>query len=185
MRGAVAELRSPHPLGLTLPALYQDDDLAQRWCAALDGVLAPIVSVLDCLPAYLDPATAPPDILDWLAGWVGLDAASALPVERRRALVARAAELHAWRGTPYAVREMVELATGREAQLEESGGTMWSQHTGTPLPGSARPGLIVRVSRAWDTGDGGNDSGDVDAELLTRLLALVAPAHLPWRVEVR
>lgn len=179
MRGAVTDLLTPHPIGQTLPALFLEDGFAQRFCSALDDVLAPLISVLDCFPAYLDPRTTPPDVLDWLASWMGLDAARELPEERRRRLVARAAELHAWRGTPYAVREMVELATGHTAELEESGGTMWSVRPGTPLPGSARPGMLVRVRT------GGSDgNGAVDHDLLTRLLTLVAPAHLPWRLEI-
>jgi phage tail-like protein len=170
---------SPHPLGASLPALYADDSFAQRWCAALDEVLAPAVGVLDSFAAYLDPWTTPPDVLDWLASWVGLDAAAALPLERRRELVAEAGELHAWRGTPAAVRELVRVATGRDADLEESGGTMWSQSPGTALPGSSVPGLVVRVHRATSDGE-----PTVDPALLTVLLTLVAPAHLPWRVEV-
>ena len=112
---------SPHPLGATLPALYLDDVFAQNLCASLDEVLAPAISVLDCFPAYLDPRTAPPDMVDWLASWTGLLAARKLPVARRRRLVARAAALHAWRGTPDAVRELVELACNRPVELEESG----------------------------------------------------------------
>ena len=71
---------SPHPLGATLPALYLDDVFAQNLCASLDEVLAPAISVLDCFPAYLDPRTAPPDMVDWLASWTGLLAARKLPV---------------------------------------------------------------------------------------------------------
>jgi phage tail-like protein len=175
-RGAIEGLRSPHPIAATLPAMYQDDDLAQRFCDALDGVLAPVISTLDCLPSYLDPRLAPPDVLDWLAGWVGLPDAVAWPLDRRRALVARAAELHAWRGTAYAIRELVELATGIVPELEDSGGTNWSRDAMSRLPGRRRPELVVRVYAP---------EGEVpDVTLLTRLVALVAPAHLPWQVEV-
>jgi phage tail-like protein len=180
VRAGVEHAVSPHPLGATLPALYADDSFAQRWCAALDEVVAPVIGVLDAFGAYLDPWTTPADVLDWLASWVGLDAAAALPEERRRALVAQAADLHAWRGTPAAVRGLVQLATGRDADLEESGGTMWSADPGTALPGSGRPGLVVRVRRA----DPGSGADDVDPGLLRTLLTLVAPAHVPWSVEV-
>ncbi len=187
---------SPHPLGATLPALYLDDVFAQNLCASLDEVLAPAISVLDCFPAYLDPRTAPPDMLDWLASWTGLLAARKLPVARRRRLVARAAALHAWRGTPDAVRELVELACNRPVELEESGGSGWSPNPGTPLPGSDRPGLVVRVRTTGvldrpdeATAPTGPDEAEpadapVDADLLARLLDLVVPAHLPVRVEL-
>src|SRR5215472_8724579 len=72
MRGTVPGLASPHPLGGTLPGLYADDSFAQRLCLGLDELLAPVLATLDCLPAYLDPGTAPSDLLDWLADWVGI-----------------------------------------------------------------------------------------------------------------
>ena len=187
---------SPHPLGATLPALYLDDLFAQNLCASLDEVLAPVIGVLDCFPAYLDPRTAPPGMLDWLASWTGLLAARKLPVARRRRLVARAAALHAWRGTPDAVRELVELACNRPVELIESGGAGWSPNPGAPLPGSDRPELVVRVhtggilerpdDQLADLPDDETDGrgGAVDADLLDRLLELVVPAHLPVRVEL-
>lgn len=170
---------SPHPLGALLPPLYLDDMFAQRLCASLDEVLAPVIAVLDCFPAYLDPGTAPPDMLDWLASWTGLVASRNLPVARRRKLVGRAAELHAWRGTPRAVREVVELVTGQPAELEESGGTRWSASAGTPLPGRPQPSLVVRIAAQFSP-----SAEAPDEDLLTRLLELVVPAHVVWRLEL-
>lgn len=170
-------LLSPHPLGATLPGIYQEDVLVQRLCAALDAVLAPDIVMLDCFPAYLDPATAPPDLLDMLAAWVGLPAARHLPVNHRRALIQRAARLHTWRGTPGAIAALVQAASGFAVELEESGGAGWSQDAGTPLPGWETPGLVVRLR----TGGAAIDART--RELLTQLLELVVPAHLPWRLE--
>ena len=154
-------------------------------------MLAPVIGVLDCFPAYLDPRTAPPDMVDWLASWTGLLAARKLPLARRRRLVARAAALHAWRGTPDAVRELVELACNRPVELEESGGAGWSPNPGTPLPGSDQPGLVVRVRTtgvldrpADDPAEPDDADTPVDEDLLTRLLELVVPAHLPVRVDL-
>lgn len=169
---------TPHPLGATLPGLYQEDSLVQRLCAALDAVLAPDITLLDCFPAYLDPSTAPPDLLDWLAGWVGLMAIREFPTPRRRDLVRRAHRFHALRGTPAAVVELVEAAVGLPVELDESGGVGWSVDPGAPLPGRDRPGLIVRVR----TGSARPDEAAV--EQLTQLLELVVPAHMPWRLEL-
>ena len=170
--------QTPHPLGATLPGLYQEDSLVQRLCAALDAVLAPDITLLDCFPAYLDPGTAPPDLLDWLAGWVGLSAIRDLPTPRRRDLVRRAARLHAWRGTPAAVKELVEAATGLPVELEESGGSGWSARAGAPLPGRDEPGLIVRISIGAARPD------EAAVQQLIQLLTLVVPAHLPWRLDL-
>ena len=166
---------------------------AQNLCASLDEVLAPAISVLDCFPAYLDPRTAPPDMVDWLASWTGLLAARKLPVARRRRLVARAAALHAWRGTPDAVRELVRARLQPARRAGGVGGSGWSPNPGTPLPGSDRPGLVVRVRTTGTldrpdepTGPDEAEPADapVDADLLARLLELVVPAHLPVRVEL-
>src|SRR5690242_8134058 len=98
-RAAVPGLPSRHPIGEQLPALYADDDFAQRFTAGLDTVLAPVFATLDNLSAYFDPRLAPADFLTWLASWVGADDDSRVPLELRREVVGRALELHRLRGT--------------------------------------------------------------------------------------
>src|SRR4051794_31821685 len=61
MRGSIDGLASSAPLGMMLPAVFADDDLAQRFVAGLDEVLAPILNVLDCLDTYFTPSLAPAD----------------------------------------------------------------------------------------------------------------------------
>ena len=176
---------SPHPLGATLPALYLDDVFAQNLCASLDEVLAPVISVLDCFPAYLDPRTAPPDMLDWLASWTGLLAARKLPVARRRRLVARAAALHAWRGTPG------RRARARRARLQPArraggvGGKRLVAQPGHPaarlgpprVGGAGADDRRARPARRGGRPDEARRPADVpvDADLLARLLDLVVP----------
>lgn len=176
MRGIVPGLASPHPLGGTLPALYADDSFAQRLCQGLDEVLAPVLATLDCLPAYLDPATAPADLVEWLAGWVGVAVAPEMPDERRRQLVTAAARLYVWRGTLTALRTIVELSTGQSPEILESGGTAWSPDPNAPLPGSPDPGLVVRLQTAGHP---------VEESQLKALIAALVPAHVPWRLDLR
>lgn len=71
MRGSLDGLGSSAPIGAMLPAIFADDDLAQRFVAGLDEVLAPFLVVLDNLDAYFDPALAPLDFTRWLAGTHG------------------------------------------------------------------------------------------------------------------
>lgn len=172
-----APMISPHPLGATLPMVYADDEMMQRLCAALDAVIAPDITLLDCFPAYLDPATAPPDLLDQLASWVGLAAARDLPLDRRRAVVARAAQLHASRGTATAIRELLQAATGFPVELDESGGSYWSRQTGAVLPGRDTPGLVIRIHTQ------GGRLAPRALQLLGRLIEQSVPAHLPWVLE--
>lgn len=176
MRGTVPGLASPHPLGDTLPAIYADDSFAQRLCQGLDEVLAPVVATLDCLPAYLDPAIAPADLVEWLADWVGVAVALKMPDKRRRQLIASAARLYVWRGTLTAIRTIVELSTGQVPEILESGGTAWSPDPDTRMPGWPDPGLIVRLQAA-------NQS--IEESQLRSLIAAFVPAHMPWRLELR
>jgi phage tail-like protein len=126
VRGNVAGLPSPRALVDTLPGLYQDDPMVGAWLSALDEVLAPVFLTLDGFPAYLDPWLTPADFVPWLAGWVGLVLDPAWPMGRRRAGIARAAELYRLRGTAAGVAAAVELATGVSPEVTESGGSAWS-----------------------------------------------------------
>jgi phage tail-like protein len=176
MRGTVLGLRSPHPIGGLLPSAYAEDSLAQRFTGALDEVLAPVLSTLDCLDAYFDPALAPADFVDMLAAWVALPLDESWTLDRRRALVAAAVDLHRRRGTPSGLAELVALATGGRVEILESGGCVASEQPGSRLPGTSRPGLHVRV---WVP-----DPRAVDAGRLANLVAASKPAHLPHSVEV-
>ena len=125
-RGLVAGLPTSQPLIGTLPGLYHDDELARGLTAAFDDVLAPVLSTLDNIEAYLDPALTPEDFLDWLGGWVGLLLDETWPIERRRAFVAVAAQLYRNRGTVAGLAMHVRLFSAGEVEVSDSGGSAWS-----------------------------------------------------------
>ena len=175
-RAFVPELTSPHPLGAFLPALYQQDDFAQRWTAGLDLVLAPVFNSLDNFEAYLDPQLAPPDFLDWLGTWMGLISDETWPTERRRAFVSQASELYRIRGTPRGLASHVQIFSGGQVQILEHGGTSWSTRSGAALPGSPGFDLVVRIRV--------EDPASIDVTRLNALIAAAKPAHLVHRVEV-
>ncbi|MFI0977416.1 phage tail protein [Streptomyces sp. NPDC021093] len=176
MRGSVDGLGSSAPIGAMLPAVFADDDLAQRFVAGLDEVMAPVLNVLDCLPAYFDPALAPVDFTRWLAEWVGAETDGSEPEPRLRAAVAAAAYLHRVRGTRHGLAEAVRLAFGVEPEITESGGAAWSARPLGPFPGERRPYLHVTVRLA--------DPGPADEHRLRALVAAARPAHMPYSVKV-
>ena len=176
MRGLVPGLASPYPLGEILPSLYREDYFAQHLCGGLDEVLAPVIATLDSLPAYLDPATAPEDMLGWLAGWMGIVLDGHQSAERQREFVQVGVELLQWRGTARGVRAAVRALFDIEPELNESGGTAQSTQTGTALPGSDRPDLLVRLRVP--------NPEEFDVRRLDALVEMAKPAHLPHRVEV-
>jgi phage tail-like protein len=176
MRGLVDDLPTPHPLGETLPAMFQEDDFVQRLCGALDQVLAPVVSTLDSLTAYLDPDTAPEDLLEWLAGWVGVALDGATSSERRRALLREGVELHRWRGTAQGIKRAVAAVYDTTPEIIDSGGATWSADPTESLLGDKHPELVVRLR--VDNVDA------VDRRQLDAVITAVKPVHVPHRAEV-
>jgi phage tail-like protein len=176
MRTSVTGVRSPHPIGERLPAVYLDDDFTQRFTAALDGVLAPVFTTLDCFAGYLDPRLAPEDFLDWLANWVALDLDEGWSPEQRRALIAKAVELHRWRGTRRGLAEHVRLLTGGEVEVTDSGGCTSADRPNAPLPGTGPAQVVVRVRVP--------SLESVDQRRLRAAVSDVVPAHVRITVDV-
>jgi phage tail-like protein len=108
----------------------QDADLnlafAMRFLKALEEVLDPIVTLLDCLPAHLDPKLAPLNALHTMADWLGLPFEEHVPgdkrlsenerherlKERQRRLVQNALEINRSRGTRRGLELLLELMFG-------------------------------------------------------------------------
>ncbi|MFI9381351.1 phage tail protein I [Kutzneria sp. NPDC052558] len=176
MRGAVTGLPTAVPLSGMLPGIYQEDPFTVRFVSGFDDVLAPILSTLDCLPSYFDPALAPEDFLGWLAGWVGLELDESWPVSRQRAAIAHAAQMYRMRGTVSGLRDNLEVLTGGRVQVADSGGVAWSVTPGAELPGQDHPRLAVRVSVA--------DPSAVSVSAVDAVVSAAKPAHVVHRVEV-
>ncbi len=175
-RGIVPMLSSPHPLGETLPGLFQEDEFTQRFVSAFDAALAPIFATLDNLTEYFDPWLAPEDFLEWLASWFGLVLDESWTADRRRALVARAFDVYRMRGTGNGLKSQIELLTGGAVELHETGGVATSSTAGAPLPGSPNFAVLVRVLV--------DDPGNVNAARLNALVGAAKPAYVTHKVEV-
>jgi phage tail-like protein len=176
VRAHVEGLASPYKFGELLPAVYQEDEFTMRWMEAFDEVLSPIVSVLDNVEYYFDPAFAPLDFVEWLATWVGVELDETWPDSAKRELVTQAVELFRIRGTVVGLTRHVAIYTGVEPEIQESGGCSWSSEASSELPGNARPSLVVRVRVP--------DVTAVDERRLDRIVLASKPAHVPHRVEV-
>lgn len=180
-RGLMPGVGTRHPVGATLPAMLQDDPFLQRFTAALDEVLTPVVATLDTLDAYVDPELAPGDFLAWLAGWVGLGLDPQWPVAAQRRLLGSAADVHDARGTARGLREELSLLCGADVEVEDPGGVTCSDLPGTVLPAASECGVVVRV-RSGDPALA--DPSDPARQRLTAAARAVLPAHLVLTLEV-
>jgi phage tail-like protein len=175
MRGLVA-VGTAHPMGPSLPALYQDDTFVQQMLDGLDAVLAPVLTTIDNFDAYLDPRLTPDDFLTWLAGWVGVAMDESWDEDRRRAIVGRAVELYRLRGTAAGLAGQVEIQTGGSVEIVENGATGWSVDPGGELPGTPEPMVVVRVTVP--------DPKAIDTQRLDTLVSAAKPAHVLHRIEI-
>jgi phage tail-like protein len=176
MRGLIEGLPSPRPIGVELPAAFQEDEFCQRMMTAFDDVLAPVFTTLDCFDSYLDPKLAPHDFVDWLASWVGVDIDETWTLERRRRLIEAAVVLYRIRGTAAGLAAHVLLYTGVTPEIDDSGGSEWSQTADSPMPGSPRPHLTIRLRV--------DDPAGVKRTTVDRIVGASRPAHLPYQLEI-
>ena len=176
MRNATVEVPVRHPIGDRLPAIYAEDGFTLRFTEALDGVLAPVITVLDSFADYLDPELAPDDFLEWLTDWVALDVDEHWTAEQRRQLVGNAVELHRWRGTKRGLEAQVRLLTGGAVEVVDSGGCVATNRPLNPLPGTASASVLVRVRVP--------DPAAIDRQRLTAAILETVPVHVAVTVEV-
>ena len=176
MRGTIPGLPSPLPLVEILPSLLRADRFADSLCASFDEVLAPVLLSLDGFHAYLDLGTAPDDMVEWLAQWLGMTVdPNAAPAQQRQ-LLQSAGELHALRGTRRGLELAVQAELGVPVQVVETGASTWSTQPGGDLPGEPVPAVVV-VARP-------GAGQDVDPERLDALVRAIKPAHIQHRVQV-
>lgn len=175
MRGALDDLVSPVPLAATLPVVYGEDALTHDLCAGLDGLLGPVMGTLDSLSAYLDPRLTPEDMLDWLAGWVGLVFTGSETEERKRELVSAGVEIMRWRGTLHGIRDAVRAVFEVDPEAQDSGATIAAVEAESPAPGDGTLRVDVAI-RASGT--------PVDIRRLDAVVAAVKPAHVRHTVRI-
>jgi phage tail-like protein len=176
MRGLVPDHATAHPLLASLPGIYQDDEWVSALTQVVDDSLAPILGTIDNFAAYLDPALAPDDFLDWLAGWVGIVLDETWPVERRRALIALAMHLHRKRGTPGGLAMHVRLLATGDVEVTDSGGASWSRTPGSAAPGDASFTMTVKVTKP--------KKGPLDVARLDAIIASAKPAHVAHELKI-
>jgi phage tail-like protein len=175
-RGHVEGLQTPHPLLGLLPAIYHEDGFTRRYLSALDEVLAPIVTTLDCLDSYFDPCTAPRDFLAYLAGWLGVVLREWSDESDQRDRIARLAAWYDRRGTTAGLVELMELFFHVVPDVDDNGGVTVASEPGTAIDDAAPPAVHVRLRI--------DEPHPNDEALLARLMLLAVPAHVQATVEI-
>ena len=145
-----------------LPPIYHADPFVGRFLLAFEGLLAPIELTVGNFDLYLDPRTAPAFFLDQLAGWVGLTLDEKWPLEKRRAVLAKAAELYRRRGTRWSLARHLEIYTGITPEISE------------PEDQPFHFRVLLRVPRGQE----------VDRATVERIIVANKPTHTTFALEI-
>ena len=180
-RGTVIGLPVSRPIADHLPSIYHDAMFVREFTRGLDEVLAPVISVLDCLDAYIDPMLAPADFVEWLGGWVGTKLDEDWPLERRRLFLANAVAVYAARGTCHGLEDELELYTGGTSTVDDPG-RVWT--SSLPTDRAARQERHTEDRTVRVTVDV-TDGAAVNWPALQMMVRSAVPAHLPVEVELR
>lgn len=100
-----------------LPLTYRDDEVSagflERFLSLFETVFDGLDQEIDQLFRYFSPSLALPGFLPWLASWINLAIDEDLPVASIRRLIQRAPALFGRKGTVEAIKEFLEIYTGR------------------------------------------------------------------------
>lgn len=171
-RRAMPGARSPFPLETQIPAMLAEDPLVCAFLRGLDEVSAPVLSVLDCFDAYLDPHLAPPDMVAYLGSWILADIDDVWSEAAIRDDVAKAHERAVWAGTVRGIRERLVPREVASVEITESGTTLTSTMPTDPQQWAEASAPIVRVVASAG-----------EREHLRRIVARLVPAHVVLEVE--
>jgi phage tail-like protein len=144
-----------------LPDIYRTDFIS-RFLALFESILLPIEWNIDNFDLYLDPETAPAGFLPWLAGWFGVPFDNTWSEEKRRLYLKEAHLIYARRGTRWALSRLLEIYTGAKPDILEF------------VEGKDPLYFKVRLPLK---------AGQVNSEVLLRLIDDHKPAHTTYEVE--
>lgn len=108
------------PFSQYLPELYQGNDFFDRFLSVFQSMFLDLEARVDDLPTLLDYETTPPENLEFLASWLGIDNSRGLfSPEQLRRLIAQNDLFQGQKGTRAALEALVELVCGVRPRIVE------------------------------------------------------------------
>jgi len=155
-----------------LPQVLRQEKLLRAFAAAGEEVAGTLRGEVDALEAQLDPDTATPEMLAYLAAWFGYELDPADDPALLRALLHQVGRIVRYRGTAGSLRELAEILSGGPATVTEPG---WTRTGARAAPAGGIP--VVRVELT--------DYGPLGRQRIAAILAREMPIGVGLAVSVR
>lgn len=131
-----------------LPLAMLDDDFMVRFLGIFQSLADTFMVQADNVEHVVDVSVAPDHMVRYMGAWIGAqDVDESLPDVLQRRIVRTTGRILPWRGTAYALAELLELITDRPAVVEDSGG-VYAEGEAPANPNHVR---IVVESTGWAT----------------------------------
>jgi phage tail-like protein len=105
-----------------LPRVMAEDPVLRGFVTALEEVAGTVRDRVDSIEHHVDTGLAAPEMLQFLAGWLGVELEPTDPPEYKRSLVREVGQLLGWRGTRHGIEGLLEAATGSRVTVIDGGG---------------------------------------------------------------
>ncbi|GIJ43214.1 phage tail protein [Virgisporangium aliadipatigenens] len=115
-----------------LPRAMAQDPVLNRFVTAFQEVADTVRDRVDGIEHQVDTGLASPEMLAYLASWLGLQLEPTDSAEYQRDLLRQAGKLLGWRGTRHGVEGLLGAATGARVEVSDSGGVFGQKDTIPP-----------------------------------------------------
>ena len=126
-----------------LPRCLAADPFVPRLVGVTEELADSVRSRIDGIEHFLDVGLAPPELVRWLGGWLGLVVEPSLPEDRQRQLVRVAGRELGWRGTRRGLERLVSALTGGPVRVSDGGGAFPAGEA----PASGGGPVVVQIER--------------------------------------
>ena len=105
-----------------LPRAMSGDPVLRGFVAAFEEVADTVLERVDSVEHHVDPGLATPEMLQFLASWLGVELEPTDPLDYQRMLVGEVGRLLGWRGTRHGMESLLAAATGSRVTVTDGGG---------------------------------------------------------------
>jgi phage tail-like protein len=154
-----------------LPRVMVADPVLRGFASAFEEVADTVRERVDAIEHQVDTGLATPEMLQFLASWLGLALEPTDPLEYQRSLVREMGRLLGWRGTRHGIEGLLEAATGARVTVSDGGG-IYGREDRIPPPDSV---VTVRLDH----------TGHLTEQQVRRFLEAELPLGAQIELDVR